>query len=141
MVAFLGKFLTNQGMSWYNKLNLPSFTPSGEFIGLIWTIIFILTTISALIFYNTFKHNQNFNRILTLFILNAFLNVFWTYLFFYKNLILFSLIEMIFLEISIILLIFFMWKKSRFVSSLLFLYALWVLIATYLTVNIYLLNS
>ncbi len=132
-VSLFGSYLTSSGMKWYDTINLPSFTPQGGFIGLVWTIIFILTTISALIFYNKIKKKK---LVVSLFLINAFLNVFWSYLFFYKHLIFFALIEMIFLEISVLLLIIFMWKKSRTSSYLLFLYAFWVLFATYLTIRI-----
>ncbi|MFA4942977.1 MAG: TspO/MBR family protein [Patescibacteria group bacterium] len=84
LVAAIGNLITSMGMSWYNSLNFPAFVPSGSFIGLVWTIIFILTTISALRFYNKFDNSPNFTVISLLFFNNAFLNIFWSSLFFWR---------------------------------------------------------
>lgn len=53
IVAVSGSSFTNQGLnSWYNTLKLPLIAPPGWFIGLIWTIIYILATVSAIILWN-----------------------------------------------------------------------------------------
>lgn len=136
-VSLIGSFFTNLGMDWYEKLTLPLIAPPGGFIGMVWTVIFILSTISALIFWN--KTNRS-KLIVILFLINAFLNLFWSFLFFFQGLILVAIIEMIVLELTVILLAVLLWKYSKKASILLWPYALWVVFATYLAFQIYILN-
>ena len=140
IVAFSGSFLTSGGMAWYKTIKLPKIAPPGYFIGIVWTIIFILTTISALLFWNKAPRDSRFNTIAIIFLINAFLNVFWSYLFFNQHQILASIIEMIILDITVIVLIFFLWPISKLASYLLMPYAAWVAFATYLAYRILLLN-
>lgn len=140
-VSVAGSYLTDLGMDWYNTINLPEITPPGSLIGAVWTIIFILSTISALLVWNLSKRNKRIWWIIGIFIANAVLNVFWSGLFFGLHLIGASIIEMIILEISVLALIILAWPVSRWASILLFPYAGWVIFATYLAYNIWLLNK
>ncbi|MBU1131573.1 tryptophan-rich sensory protein [Patescibacteria group bacterium] len=140
LVSLSGSLLTNSGMDWYDTLNLPAVTPLGSFIGLVWTVIFILTAISALLVWNKAARDNRFKLIIILFIANALLNIFWSFLFFYQHLILAAVIEMIILEITVLILIYLIWKINKTASWLLAPYAVWVIFATYLAVQILLLN-
>lgn len=146
LVAFSGSSFTNQGLSsWYNNLHLPAIAPPGWLIGLMWTVIYILTTVSALILWNltSDKWAQWQGRywlIWFLFALNAFLNAYWSYLFFAKHLIGWAVVEMLLLEATNIALIFLSWKFSKTASLLLLPYFFWVGFATYLAFLIYKLN-
>jgi len=141
-VAVIGSFLTTSGMEWYNtELIQPAITPPKIAFPIAWNIIFVLTTISALIIYNNKKTPKNRKRIIAdIFILNAALNVLWSLLFFNLRLIEAALIEMTLLEMTIIALIILIWRTSKFSAALLFPYALWVAFATYLTTQITMLN-
>lgn len=141
VVGYLGNIITNQGLGgWYYNLNLPNIAPAGWFIGLMWSIIYVLTTISALIVWNKLKKDKDFKLIISLFIVNAFLNWFWTYLFFGMNLIYPALLEMIILNIINLWLIVILRKKNLLASVLLIPYFIWVSFATYLTYLILTLN-
>jgi len=146
VVAFLGNNYTNTGLaSWYFKLNLPSIAPPGCFIGLMWTIIYTLTTISAIILWNltSDKWAQWQGRywlIWILFILNTFLNVYWSYLFFVQHQIGWAIVEMLLLEVTNLALIFLSRKFSKTASYLLIPYAAWVAFAAYLAYLIFSLN-
>lgn len=132
IVAVSGSRFTNQGLeSWYNTLNLPSIAPPGWFIGIVWTIIYILATISALILWNLTSDKwaqwqKYYWSIWLLFPANAFLNAFWNYLFFVKHQIGWAMVEMIILELTVIALIFLAKKFSKTASILLIPYAVWV---------------
>lgn len=139
-VSVIGSWITDLGMDWYQILNIPSYTPSGSLIGAVWTVIFILSTISALLVWNFSKRNKRFWWIVGIFIANAFLNVFWSALFFGLNLIGVSIIEMIILEFTVLALIFLTWPISKPASILLFPYAGWVAFAAYLAYNIWKIN-
>ena len=140
-VALLGSYITSNGMSWYETLTLPKIAPPGSLIGIVWTVIFILSTASALILYNSQNHNNLFWWIIGIFILNAVLNVLWSGLFFGLGQIFASIVEMIVLEISVVALIILIWPLSRISSVLLMPYAFWVAFATYLASQIWSLNK
>ena len=135
-----GNLATSKGMDWYKTLNLPRFTPPGSTIGLVWTVIFILTTISALIFWNQVPRGQKFYLITFLFLTNAFLNFFWSLLFFGLQQIGIAILEMVILEATVVSLIILLWPLSRLASLLLVTYGVWVIFATFLAISVWRLN-
>lgn len=141
LTAVLGGNITAKGMEWYKTINLPSWTPSGSFIGMVWTTIFILATISAIIFWNKSPKNNRFLITILVFLLNAVLNFGWSYLFFGFHKLNLAILESAFLGISVFALIFLIWPVSRLASVLLLPYGLWVSFATYLTYTVSSLNK
>jgi len=141
-VAWLGSIFTSIGIEsgWYNAISRPAWTPDGFVIGTVWTIIFILATISALIVWNKFKRDQQFNYIIALFLINGFLNFSWSFLFFTAHLIGASVIWAGLIALSVLILMILIWPKSKLASLLLAPYLGWVIFATYLTRVIWKLN-
>jgi len=140
LTATIGSLITSMGMSWYNGLNQPVGTPSGSFIGMVWTIIFILATISALMFYNKAPKSPFSIVVSLLFFNNVFLNIFWSSLFFGKHMMGLSLIEMVILNLVNLALIVSLWKKYQVEALLLLPYFIWVCIATYYNYAFWLIN-
>jgi len=140
-VAWLGGQLTGSGMDWYRTIKLPSFTPPGSIIGLVWTIIFILSAISAIIFWNKTTTDNRFYWIIAIFIANAILNIAWSYLFFNQHLLGLATIEAAILDLSVIALILLLWPISKISAGLLVPYAGWAAFATYLTYLVWSLNK
>jgi len=140
LVAAVGSLITSSGLDWYNGLNFPAFVPSGSFIGMVWTIIFILTAISVLMFYNKSDRSAHSVIISLLFFNNAFLNVFWCSLFFGQHLMGLALVEIFILNAVNLVLILLLWKKYRIAALLLFPYFIWVCVAAYLNYSLWLIN-
>lgn len=139
-VFSVGSALTGPGLGWYQTLKVPAWTPGGQTISLVWTAIFVLTALAALLFYNK---APNYYLLLAggiIFLINAFLNVFWSYLFFSQHLIYEAMIEAGVLGLSVVILIFLTLPVSLFASILLLPYAGWVGFAAYLNYQIWLLN-
>lgn len=136
----LGGMFTNVGMSWYKTLNIPSWTPPGSVIGIVWTVIFILLIASMLLVWEKFKNNDQYKGLTALFILNLLLNMGWSYLFFFNHNLFGAFVEALILEVSVIAMIFAMWNLSRRAAFLLFPYAAWVAFASFLTYMVYTLN-
>jgi benzodiazapine receptor len=134
----VGSLVTSAGMNWYKTLNLPAFTPPGSFIGMVWTVLFILATISALIVWN--KSSGKKTVIAGAFILNALLNVGWSVLFFGLHLIGPAIYEAALLGASVFVLMILTWRISKSASWLLAPYLVWVSFATFLTYTIWSLN-
>jgi len=139
----MGNYATNLGLSgWYQILKLPDFTPDGLFIGIIWAVIYILTTISVLIYINKVgEKDERYNAVLGLFGINALLNILWSFIFFAWHSLDWAVYEMIILEITNAMLVVYIWKRSKLASILLWPYLIWVGFATYLAIQILILNS
>lgn len=141
ITGLIGSYFTMRGMSWYKTINLPGFTPSGFFISFMWRVIYILTAISALMVWNTFEHNFKFWVIISLFAANAFLNAYWSYLFFYHHMIGTAIIDAALLGVTVFALIALIWPISWLAALLLFPYAGWVTFATFLNIVIWFMNK
>ena len=72
LAAVIGGYFTSINMDWYFGLNLPSFTPPGSVIGMVWTGIYILVSMSALFYFLKVRKDK---EVFALFIINAILNL------------------------------------------------------------------
>ncbi len=141
-VAFLGSRFTEMGMDWYDStLLLPDWDLPKWIFAVAWNLIYLCCTISALILWNKPLSAKDYRIIYTTFILNALLNVLWSYFFFVQHWLLFSLVEMIVLEASTLFGVLMFWKHSKVASLLLLPYLGWVAFATFLTYKIVQLNT
>lgn len=142
LIVYVGRLLTKSATAWawYRSINLPEVTPPDWVFPIVWNSIFLLSAIAALLVWNNFVRTFSFWLIITLFLTNAFLNIFWTFLFFRHHLIGFALLDAIVLEIVTIALVVFIAKKSVWVSLLLLPYVAWVAFAIYLNYLILMLN-
>lgn len=144
LTAVSGSLVTTNNLTWYYSINIPYWTPSGSVISIAWTSIYILAALSAIIAYlKIFRSKKLKNKkypISVAFLVNAFLNFYWTYLFFGQHLIGISLLEVILLGISIAVLIYLLEPISKLSSILLAPYLAWVTFAAYLTYSVYILN-
>jgi tryptophan-rich sensory protein len=134
------------GESWYDGIHKPEFTPPGDIIGGVWTVLFVFGTISALIFWNLhmpfgrIRRSGRFWFITVMFLLNACLNVFWSFLFFYQHLVLAAFWDTIALGLTVVILVVAIWPISKWASTLLIPYAVWVAFASYLNYIIWFIN-
>ncbi len=141
IVAAVGGYFTSQGLNgWYEELTKPEWTPSGSFISAMWTFIYVLVASIVLVYFNKFKNSKNFSLVIVLFVLNAILNATWSLSFFTLNLLLFSFVHIMILNLTIIALIILLWKDNKFLSLGLLPYTAWVTIASVLNYSIFLMN-
>lgn len=139
-VALLGSYFTGMNREWYNTLNYPSWKPPNWVIPIAWNIIFILSIISVIFVWNTHPRNQLTYIAIGACILNGILNVLWSVLFFGNKLILPAAYEAGLLFLSVIMIMILVWPISKKASLLLIPYAGWVIFATILTWELYILN-
>lgn len=141
LVAGLGSYFSSNGMDWYNTVLVrPELTPPSWVFPVAWNIIFITATISALLIWNKFKRDDRFKAIMSLFLVNGVLNVFWSTLFFGLHQIEWAFAEMLVLEATVLAIMVLSWKNSKLASALLLPYALWIGFASFLTYQILQLN-
>lgn len=140
---FLGGYFTWCGMTWYKTLNLPSITPEDWVFRSVWHIIYAFTTTAAILVFNRFKEdkrNAQFYLLMAIFCVNACAHVYWSYLFFYKHLIGYALVDALFLELTTLAILGLISHFSRGISLLLLPYALWNVFAIILNFMIWQLN-
>ncbi len=115
------------------NLNQPPYMPPGLIFGIVWTILYILMGFSLLFVYKNKKCVKTF---ITQFILN----ILWPIIFFNLKLYSLSLIWMILLIILVNKMLLTFKEESNIAVHLNIPYFVWLLIAYYLNVGIYLLN-
>ena len=140
ITASAASYFEDIGMAWYKTINLPEWTPSNSFSVLMWTIIFVLTSLSLLIIWNKYSSEKNFGLVIALFSFNAILIVGWNILFFNQQQIGLAFFQGVLLVVDLGILIVLIWRFSPFAAFLLFPYSLWVGFATLLTFNIWMIN-
>lgn len=140
-VALAGRAFTSQGIDpWYQTIVKPSFTPPGSVIGIMWTVIYILTAVSLIVFTNIAKNKKVFWPVIGLYLVNGIVNAAWSYIFFTKHLLGLAVIDAGLIGITVLLIIVFAWRYSKAASILLIPYLGWVSFAAYLTYAIYRMN-
>ena len=128
IVATLGATITDLG-PWYQALEKPDWNPPDALFPIVWTIVFALITVSGITAWRKAPTKGAAQWVISLFALNAFLNITWSLLFFRLQRPDWAMIELGFLWLSIILLIIYCGRYSRS-SALLFLpYLAWVTFA------------
>jgi len=141
LVAYIGGQLTMRSVkTWYKTIRKPTWTPPGAVIGAVWTVLYILTALSALIVWNLPGGASVPIVVAVLFVLNAVVNVFWSYVFFYLHRPGPAIWVCLFLDITIVLLIQFIVPLSSAAAWLLVPYAAWVTFASYLNYRVWAMN-
>ncbi len=125
---------------WYDRLVKPPWQPPNWVFGPVWTAIFILSAISAILIWNTRPRTGFTYWIMAAFILNGVLNAAWSALFFGNKLICPAIFDAGLICLSVIVIMILAWPISRLASLLLIPYAAWTAFATYLTWAIHRLN-
>ena len=117
---------------WYYSLIQPSWKPDDLIFPIAWTIIFTLCAISSGMLLSKASTQSHKLRISACFLLNAFLNVLWSYLYFFIKRPDIALLEVVFLWGSIIVLISISKAINKVASTLLLPYLAWVTLASML---------
>jgi translocator protein len=139
-VAVLGALTTQLG-DWYYRLYKPRWQPPDWLFGPAWTLIFALSALAGVLYWRQNASRDDRLRILAAFAFNAFLNTFWSLLFFRLKRPDWALYEVGFLWMSIVLLIVLAARGSRAAAWLLLPYLLWVSFASFLNWKIVQLNA
>jgi tryptophan-rich sensory protein len=139
-VAGLGALLTQLG-PWYFQLHKPAWQPPDWLFGPAWTLIFALTAIAGVKYWRAGTARDQRELVIAAFALNAFLNTFWSLLFFRLERPDWALLEVPLLWLSILVLIVLLARATRRAAWLLLPYLVWVTFAAVLNWKIVELNS
>lgn len=125
---------------WYRSLEKSSLNPPDVVFPIAWTIIFALIAVSAAVAWSSATDLRRRVWILSLFVINAILNVTWSLMFFALQRPDISLGEVFVLWLSVASLVVVSWPVSRLAAILLLPYLFWVGFAAYLNYRIVVLN-
>lgn len=140
-VAYLGRVFTSRGKAgWYPLLNKPDFTPPGSLIGLVWTVIFVLSAISLIVYMYRARGAPLYAVTLAVYGLNGIFNAAWSYFFFTKHMIGSAVIDAGLIWLTVLLMMVLAGRQSLLAALLLLPYLLWVSFAAYLTYVIFQMN-
>lgn len=135
----MGGLATDIG-PWYRGIEKPSWQPPDGLFGPAWTLIYALAALAGATAWQAASDAAQRQRILLLFSLNAFLNVFWSLLFFRLQRPDLALIEVGFLWLSIVALILGLRSISPRTTWYLLPYLAWVGFAAVLNAAVVRLN-
>lgn len=141
VTAGLCGYLNDFGLStFYQKIDLPLFTPPNNVFPIVWGILYTLLIISTTLVLNS-EETPKVKSILQIFWLNMLFQIIWTYLFFYCGMFLAGFFAIILLDFITLWLIDAYHKIQKTASYLLIPYLLWLIFATYLNWGIIDLNG
>ncbi len=131
----IGNLLMNNGptSNWYMELNKAPWTPPGWFFGVAWTTIMICFSI-----YMSFLIVQKPNSyVLSLFIIQFLLNIFWNYAFFNQHLVGLGLLIILLLTLVVGYFLITYTSQLSQISLLIVPYFVWLIVASSLNAYVY----
>ncbi|WP_435418734.1 TspO/MBR family protein [Parerythrobacter aurantius] len=126
---------------WYYSLEQPKWAPPDYLFGIIWTAIFALIALAAVVGWQAATSRRDSEIMVGLFALNGFLNILWSFLFFRLQRPDYAFYELLLLWLSIAVLIWFCGRFSKGAALLLLPYLAWVTIAGALNWQVVQLNG
>ena len=145
-VGIIGSFFTFSSVSnWFPTLVKPWFSPPSWLFGPVWTILYFLMGLSLYIVWNykteTVSKQKYKKQFFILFGIQLILNALWSFLFFGLKSPISGLIDILFLDITVITTIIYANRVSKYAAVLLAPYMAWIIFATLLNFEIALLNN
>lgn len=126
-------------LNWYSTLFKPAFTPPAWVFAPAWIFLYI-TIFASLALYIVKKSQKPKSIGYTYFAMQMFYNILWTPAFFILHDLTLATIIVVVMDILILLNIVEFYKISKFAGIILIPYFLWSIFATYLTIEIMVLN-
>ena len=127
--------------TWYAGLKKPPYTPPNWVFGPIWTTLYILMGISVFLVWQKGLNTSGVMLAFTLFWIQLALNALWSVIFFGMKSKGGGVITIIVLWLLILATIITSFRVSGWAGALLIPYIVWVSIASYLNIGVWLLNK
>ena len=139
ILGFIGSLLSGN-FNDYAVMNKPSFSPPAILFPIVWTILYILMGVSSYLIYTSAADEKEKNSALSIYLIQLILNSLWTLIFFRFSLYLFAFLWIILIIIAVVIMIYKFIKIKPLAGYLQIPYLLWLIFASILNYNIYLLN-
>ncbi len=137
-VGTLAGFLSSGQTDVYSELNLPALAPPSIVFPVVWTILYILMSVSAYIVYSSKAWDRK--RALKLYGLQLLLNFIWPLIFFNLQMYLLAFVVLVILWIVVLVMIIIFYRINPTAAYLQIPYLIWLTFAGYLNLSIYILN-
>lgn len=131
LIFLIGSVLGTFGVTWYETLELPTWSPTTALIALIWAVIYAGVAYSLLVIWNKTLHDEGFRWLMRGFAVAAVVNLVWAVAFFIFHDLTISFWSAVVLSISMCVITADVALRSRKAGLLLAPYTAWVLFATY----------
>ncbi len=141
ITAIASKYFTDIGLeAFYDTINISEATPENNYFKYIWRGIYVLLFLSFYIILISKKSIDQFEDANSLFISQLFLQILWTFSFFYMEQLIASSIVIVMLLAVVFLMLYSFYQINKFSSFVLFPYVIWLMFATYLNIYIAFIN-
>lgn len=131
ILAGIVSLLTDFDM--YSKINLPSIAPPAILFPIVWSILYLIMGISLYLNRNNYKNK-------VIFYIQLAVNFLWVFMFFMFKMFLGSFMIIVILDVLVFYTILEFYKENKTSSYMLIPYMLWIVFASYLNWQIFLLN-
>jgi benzodiazapine receptor len=139
--AGFGSIFTSKAIpDWYRGLKKPPYTPPNWVFGPVWTVLYILMAVSVFLVWQKGLAAPGVTTAFTLFWIQLAANAIWSYVFFARRSVIGGIINIIILWLLILATVITSFPVSTIAGILLLPYILWVSIAMYLNIGIWVLN-
>lgn len=129
----VGSLFVYLGKVSYDNIVTPKFAPPSFIFPIVWTIIYLIFYFTMIKFYDN-------SRIYNLYIIILIIQTLWNIVFFGLGSFLLALLIIIILYIVSWLFVYYLSKENKKYLYIYLIYIIWLLIATYLNIGIYILN-
>ncbi len=139
LVGYVSMLLQSESIAtWYPLLEKSSLTPPGYVFSLVWGVLYIIMGVSAGLVWDS--RNSGSWVLMLLFAVQLFLNLLWSFTFFYLRQPLVALVVLIALFLAVSAYVIGCYSYRRLAAFLNVPYLLWLLFAAYLNVYIMVFN-
>ena len=139
LVGYVSTLLQRESLlTWYPLLNKSALTPPGYIFALVWGVLYILMGVSAGLVWG--RQVPASWVLMLIFMLQLFLNLLWSFCFFYMQLPLLALVVLLALFLMVAAYVIGCYGQSRLAAFLNIPYLLWLLFAAYLNAYIVVFN-
>lgn len=135
LLGAFGSFIGNV-QNGFTDIYKPNFTPPAIVFPIAWTLLYILMGISSYLIYMKDKESKS----LKIYLIQLIINSLWTFFFFNKKWFLFSFFLVIIILILVIIMTKKFYKIDKRAAYLQIPYIIWLIFASILSLNVYLLN-
>ena len=136
--AILGGIVTYIGMPRFQNTVQPPLSPPAYLFPIVWTLLFLLMSVSATIIYDS--DDEISPKALFLYMIQLTLNFWWCVLFFGFRLYFFSFIWLLLLLLTVFVMTVLFYRVNKLAGILQIPYILWLMFAAYLNFGIWFLN-
>ncbi len=141
ITALVAKFFTSQGMdAFYESLDIPKTTPENHYFSYAWRCLYFLLFISFVIILESKKDKEQLLDAKLLFVCQLFMQILWTFSFFYMEQLIASAFVIVLLDVVVALMMHTFFFINKWAFALTIPYFLWILFASYLNIAIIFMN-